>query len=63
MTKKVNEVIDLLIENGWQYRGTKGDHHIFTKKGKRTIVVNGKRSHDLPIGTLKSILRTAGLTI
>ena len=62
MAQKVKQVIDLLEANGWRCVRTRGSHRVFTKEGaKRPIVVPNKLSNDLPIGTLKSILREAGL--
>lgn len=62
MAQKVKEVIDLLEENGWRCVRINGSHRIFTKEGaRRPIVVPNKLSNDLPIGTLKSILRESGL--
>lgn len=62
MAQKVKEVIDLLEENGWKCVRTRGSHRIFTKEGAaRPIVVPNKLGNDLPIGTLKSILREMGL--
>ena len=62
MTMKVWEVIDLLLEKEWYYVGTKGDHHKFYKAGaRRPIIIAGKRNDDLAEGTLKSILREAGI--
>ena len=62
MTMKVKQVIGLLEEQGWQYIGTRGDHHKFYKKGaRRPIIIAGKRNDDLAEGTLQSILREAGL--
>lgn len=59
---KVWEVIDLLLEKEWRYVGTKGDHHKFYKAGaRRPIIIAGKRNDDLAEGTLKSILREAGI--
>lgn len=59
---KVKEVIQLLEQNGWEYKRTKGDHRIFFRKGaRRPIVVPGNLSDDLKDGTLASILREAGL--
>ena len=49
--------------NGWILKRVTGSHHIYTKKGISVILsipVHGNR--DLPIGTLKSILKDAGLT-
>lgn len=62
MAQKVKAVIELLEANGWRCVRTRGSHRVFTKEGaKRPIVVPNKLSNDLPIGTLKSILREAGL--
>lgn len=49
--------------NDWVLKRVTGSHHIYIKKGVVAIVsipVHGNR--DLPIGTLKSILKDAGLT-
>ena len=62
MKKKVSEVIELLEQNGWTYRRTRGDHYIFTKPGaRRPITVTGKASDDIWANALNSILREAGL--
>ncbi len=51
---------------GWTLTRIKGSHHIYTKENPSipsliiVIPVHGNR--DLPIGTLKNILRDAGLT-
>ena len=64
MTKKVKEVSDLLEENGWKLVRIKGDHRIYYKDGaRRPIVVPGNMNDDLAIGTLKSILKEAGLQL
>lgn len=62
MNMKVKQVIDLLEENGWRCVRMKGSHRTFVKEGaRRSIAVPGKPSNDMPIGTLKSILRESGL--
>jgi predicted RNA binding protein YcfA (HicA-like mRNA interferase family) len=62
MTKKVYEVIELLEANGWVYRRTKGDHHLFMKAGaRRPVPLPGKRNDDVPAGTLNAILRETGI--
>ncbi|MCL2845167.1 MAG: type II toxin-antitoxin system HicA family toxin [Chitinivibrionia bacterium] len=33
------DVMAILKENGWECRGVKGSHHIFTKNGFRSIPV------------------------
>lgn len=62
MTMKVKQVIDLLVENGWKCVRMKGSHRVFVKDGtRRSIAVPGKPASDMPVGTLKSILRESGL--
>jgi predicted RNA binding protein YcfA (HicA-like mRNA interferase family) len=59
---KVREVVRMIVEDGWYQVPSRGGHRQFkhpVKKGRVTI--SGKMSHDLPQGTLKSILRQAGL--
>ena len=59
---KVREAIRLIEDDGWVQVATKGSHRRFkhpSKPGRVTIA--GKRSDDLAPGTLRSILRQAGL--
>jgi predicted RNA binding protein YcfA (HicA-like mRNA interferase family) len=59
---KVRDVIRLLTDDGWVQVSQKGSHRQFrhaSKPGK--VTVPGKPSEDAPAGTLKSILRQAGL--
>ncbi|MEJ7700491.1 MAG: type II toxin-antitoxin system HicA family toxin [Pyrinomonadaceae bacterium] len=59
---KVRDVLKLLNSDGWYLVATEGSHRQFkhlTKKGR--VTVPGKPNNDLPIGTLNSILRQAGL--
>ena len=59
---KVKEVIKLLEDDGWYLSRTSGSHRQFkhpTKSG--TVTVSGKPSIDVPLGTLNSILKQAGL--
>ena len=62
-TKKVKAVIALLQANGWKHIRTRGDHAIFRKEGApRSIPIPGKPNDDLAPGTLRSILKQAGLS-
>lgn len=57
------EVIKMLIADGWYEIGCVGDHHQFkhpTKKGRVTVTHPRK---DIPIKTLKSIEKQAGIKI
>ncbi len=60
----VREILQFLKDDGWYIKRTKGSHRQLkhpTKKG--TVTVAGKPSVDIPPGTLKSILKQAGLEI
>ncbi|MEX2263221.1 MAG: type II toxin-antitoxin system HicA family toxin [Bryobacteraceae bacterium] len=59
---KVRDLIRLLESNGWRLRTTKGSHRQFKHPGKQLLAtVPGNLGKDVPIGTLKAILRNAGL--
>lgn len=62
MPTTVKEIIRRLEHDGWTLVATKGSHRQFTHATKRgRVTVPGKLSADLQLGTLKSILRQAGL--
>ncbi|WP_204105241.1 MULTISPECIES: type II toxin-antitoxin system HicA family toxin [Spirulina sp. CCY15215] len=53
----------ILEKSGWILTRIKGSHHIYTREDISTIIVipvHGNK--DLPIGTLKGILKDADLT-
>ena len=59
---KVREVITTLEADGWQLVRTKGSHRQFRHPVKPgTVTVAGNLGIDVPIGTLGSIWRRAGL--
>ena len=59
---KVREVITLIKRDGWQLDRQRGSHRIYRHESKRGIVVvAGARGRDVPVGTLRSILRQAGM--
>jgi predicted RNA binding protein YcfA (HicA-like mRNA interferase family) len=61
-TMKVREVIRLIEADSWYLVRMRGSHRQFlhpTKPSKVTI--SGKASLDIPPGTLKSVLKQAGL--
>ena len=59
---KVRELVRLLESNGWLLRATKGSHRQFLHPYKGMVVtVPGNLGTDVPIGTLKSILKSSGL--
>jgi predicted RNA binding protein YcfA (HicA-like mRNA interferase family) len=62
MATNVRELIRSLERDGWFIVRTRGSHRQFhhpTKPG--TVTVSGKPSVDVPIGTLNSVLKQAGL--
>ncbi len=59
---KVREILKLLEADGWYRVKARGGHRQFKHPRKwGRVTVSGKMSHDLPPGTLKSILNQAGL--
>ncbi|MDP9112206.1 MAG: type II toxin-antitoxin system HicA family toxin [Acidobacteriota bacterium] len=57
---KVRDVIRLLESNRWRLVRQRGSHRAFKHPEKPMVVtVPGNANDDLPIGTLKSILRKA----
>ncbi len=55
---KVREIIKLIEEDGWFPVRTRGSHRHYEHLRKRGLVtVAGKPGVDVPIGTLKSILK------
>ena len=52
----------MLESAGWHLKKTKGSHRQFLHTGKGMVVtVPGQLGKDIPIGTLKAILRSSGL--
>lgn len=59
---KVREVIRLIEEDGWYLVRTRGSHRQYKHEEKPGLVtIAGKPSHDLPLGTLNSVFKQAGL--
>ena len=59
---KVRDVIKMIETDGWFLKNTRGSHRQFkhqSKPGKVTVA--GKPGTDVPVGTLKSILKQSGL--
>jgi len=53
----------ILEKNGWELKRVTGSHHIYFKKGTDVILsIPVHSNRDLPKGTLKSIMKDAGLT-
>lgn len=59
---KVRDAIKLIEDGGWHLARTRGGHRQFKHKSKPGLVtIAGQLGHDLPPGTLNSILKQAGL--
>ena len=59
---KVRDLIRLLELKGWQLRSIRGSHRQFKHPSRGIVVtVPGHPGKDIPIGTLKSILKSAGI--
>jgi predicted RNA binding protein YcfA (HicA-like mRNA interferase family) len=59
---KVRDLVRMLESAGWRLKATRGSHQQFRHPEKGMVVtVAGKPGNDIPIGTLKAILRSAGL--
>ncbi|MBW4510500.1 MAG: type II toxin-antitoxin system HicA family toxin [Scytonematopsis contorta HA4267-MV1] len=53
----------ILERNGWELKRITGSHYIYAKEDIPAILsipVHGNR--DLPVGTLRSIMKDAGMT-
>lgn len=55
------EIIDVLLRNGFTERGQTGSHKKFRKEDRIVIVPYPRKI--IPIGTFSSILRQAGLNL
>jgi predicted RNA binding protein YcfA (HicA-like mRNA interferase family) len=53
----------IVERNGWELKRITGSHHIYTKEGIDSILsIPVHSNRDLPIGTLRSIMKDAELT-
>jgi predicted RNA binding protein YcfA (HicA-like mRNA interferase family) len=61
-TVKVRDLVRMIESDGWRHVRTTGSHRHFKHPIKANVVtVPGNGGDDVPIGTLKAILRAAGL--
>lgn len=59
MERSSRKIIEMLKAAGFEEVSVKGSHHKFAKDGRTVIVPHPKK--DLPTGTVRSILKQAGL--
>jgi predicted RNA binding protein YcfA (HicA-like mRNA interferase family) len=59
---KIRDLVERLANDGWFLVRVRGSHRQFRHPVKRgTVTVAGNPNADIPIGTLKSVLKQAGL--
>jgi len=59
---KIRDVIKLVEEDGWRFRSQAGSHRQYTHPAKPgRVTIAGHPSKDLAPGTLRSILKQAGM--
>lgn len=63
MSMSSREVIRHLEEDGWELKRTAGSHHIYRHPNKPGSVTVPHPKKDLPVGTLKSIEKQAGIKL
>lgn len=62
MPNKYREIRTALVEADWEVLRQRGSHEVWGKPGENVrIVVAGKDSDTVPVGTLSSIRRASGL--
>ena len=62
VAKKYREIRSALSAAGWEVVRQRGSHEVWAKPGENArIVVAGKDSDTVPVGTLSSIRRASGL--
>jgi len=54
-------LIRMLEDDGWYEVRVKGSHHTFKHPTKQLLITVPHPKKDLPIGTVNSILKNAGL--
>lgn len=62
-TLKPNQVVAALAKTGFEVRRQTGSHVIMYKSGIRHPISIPQHPRDLPKGTLRAIIRQAGLTV
>lgn len=61
MERDSRKLIRLLEKDGWVHIGTTGSHYHFKHPGKPGKVTIPHPRKDLPVGTVRALLRQAGL--
>lgn len=62
MPKKYSQVREALREAGWRAVRQRGSHEVWAHPGRESrVIVAGRDSDTVPVGTLASIRRASGL--
>jgi predicted RNA binding protein YcfA (HicA-like mRNA interferase family) len=61
MERDNRKLIALLLDDGWTEAGITGSHHHFKHPAKPGKITVPHPKKDLPTGTIRSILKQAGL--
>ncbi|VVE55133.1 addiction module toxin, HicA family [Pandoraea communis] len=56
-----SKLIRMLEEDGWVLVRSRGSHHHFKHPVKQLLITVPHPKKDLPLGTVRSILKAAGL--
>jgi predicted RNA binding protein YcfA (HicA-like mRNA interferase family) len=59
----IREVIKALEADGWRLKRVRGSHHHYTHPAKPGIVTVPHPKRDIPVGTLRSVERQAGIKL
>ncbi len=60
---KSGALMKLIEEEGWQLVRIRGSHHHYKHPSRSGLVTVPHPKKDIPIGTVKSILKQAGIKI
>ena len=55
------DLICLVEQDGWQLKRVRGSHHQFKHPTKPGLVTIAHPKKDMPLGTVRNILRQAGI--
>jgi len=59
---KYRDIVKLIEQDGWYWKRSSGSHRVYKHLAKPgTVVIAYHGAKDIPEGTLKSILKQAGL--
>jgi predicted RNA binding protein YcfA (HicA-like mRNA interferase family) len=60
MLTNSRDIIRRLLQDGFEERSVRGSHHKFVHPASRRVVIVPHPRKDIPLGTLRSIYKSAG---